>query len=268
MLLSRAAGIYNNICDKKHQLGIIFLKIFVISLLRSPERRARISSQLNQLNIEFEFFDAIDGSKGDHTLWTNYNYIKRKWLISGKQPSRGELGCFASHYLLWRRCIELNEPLLLIEDDSFIKPNFAEHLASIDHELKKFPFLRLESETGLCSITPIKKNSHYSIGFMSDNTGGTRSYAIAPTAAIKLLEGANRWCMPVDNYIGTAYLHKVSSYIYQPAVILDTNEFGTTIQLGNEGKAPKYIKLSRELYKGYQKLRMRTYNSLIRWRGW
>ncbi|MGR5488383.1 glycosyltransferase family 25 protein, partial [Vibrio alfacsensis] len=40
------------------------MKIFVISLLRSPERRERIGRLLEEQNIEFKFFNAIDGSEG------------------------------------------------------------------------------------------------------------------------------------------------------------------------------------------------------------
>ena len=37
------------------------MKVFVISLKRSPERRRYIEKQLDDLNIKFEFFDAVDG---------------------------------------------------------------------------------------------------------------------------------------------------------------------------------------------------------------
>ncbi|KFA95191.1 glycosyltransferase family 25 protein [Vibrio sp. ER1A] len=236
------------------------MKIYVISLLRSLDRRKRISSQLEQLGVDFEFFDAVDGSQGEHVLWADYNYLKRKWLISGKKPSSGELGCFASHYLIWQKCVENNAPVLVIEDDAFIRSNFAEQFPSIRNCLKEFDFLRLESEIKGCKVTPIKGEPHSSIGFMTDNSGGTRSYALTPSAAKKLLSGSTRWCMPVDNYIGAAYIHQVASFIYKPAVVVDTNEFGTTIQLGEEQKAPNYIKLSRELYQGYCKFRMHIFN--------
>ncbi|WP_207923269.1 glycosyltransferase family 25 protein [Marinomonas flavescens] len=28
-------------------------------------------------------------------------------------PSKGELECYAGHYLLWKKCIDINEPILL-----------------------------------------------------------------------------------------------------------------------------------------------------------
>ncbi|WP_025452269.1 glycosyltransferase family 25 protein, partial [Helicobacter pylori] len=34
-----------------------------------------------------------------------------------KFMSLGELGCYASHYSLWQKCIELNEAICILEDD-------------------------------------------------------------------------------------------------------------------------------------------------------
>ena len=31
--------------------------------------------------------------------------------------------CFASHYLLWEKCVELNEPILILEHDAIFKTN-------------------------------------------------------------------------------------------------------------------------------------------------
>lgn len=44
---------------------------------------------------------------------------------------------------------------------------------------------------------------------MTNNFGGTRSYALSPSSARKLLDNSKRWCMPVDNYIGSMYLHNM-----------------------------------------------------------
>ncbi|MDF4820796.1 glycosyltransferase family 25 protein, partial [Vibrio parahaemolyticus] len=38
------------------------MKVFVVSLARSLDRRERIEEKLKQQDITFEFFDAVDGS--------------------------------------------------------------------------------------------------------------------------------------------------------------------------------------------------------------
>ncbi|HDZ9284767.1 TPA: glycosyltransferase family 25 protein, partial [Vibrio cholerae] len=93
------------------------MKIYVISLKNSLDRRASIEQQMTSHGLKFEFFDAIDGRiDPPHPLFANYDYTKRLWLTSGKMPMRGELGCYASHYLLWQKCVELNAPIVVLED--------------------------------------------------------------------------------------------------------------------------------------------------------
>lgn len=241
------------------------MKICVISLKRSPERRENIKKQLDALGLEFEFFDAVDGrAEPPHQLFSNYDYAKRLWLTSGKLPSRGELGCYASHYLIWQKCVRSKQSILVIEDDASINSNISRFLSTIEQKVNQYGFLRLEPETERCELFAKEECSEYSISFMSNNFGGTRSYAIAPHAAQKLIEGSVRWCMPVDNYIGSLYLHKMPSYLFKPFLVENPEEFGTTIQLGEEEKAKWYRKPSREIYSLYRKLIMTYKNSKIK----
>lgn len=69
------------------------MKTIVISLLRSAERRRQIKKQLDDANIEFEFFDAIDASM------PNFKYSERRApeqtkLRFGYQLLESEIACF------------------------------------------------------------------------------------------------------------------------------------------------------------------------------
>lgn len=245
------------------------MKIFVISLKRSPERRENIKKQLDALGLEFEFFDAVDGrAEPPHPLFTKYDYFKRLWLTNGRMPSKGEMGCYASHYLVWQKCVASGESILVIEDDSYVKPVIVDLLPHIEDKVEQYGFLRLEPETTKCNLFMKEECNTYSISFMDNNFGGTRSYAISPQAAQKLLNGSERWCMPVDNYIGSLYLHGMPSYQMYPTIIPTLEEhpeeFGTTIQLGEEEKAKWYRKISREIYSLYRKLAMNYKNSKLK----
>lgn len=242
------------------------MKICVISLKRSPERRENIKKQLDALGLEFEFFDAVDGrAEPPHPLFAKYDYFKRLWLTNGRMPSKGEMGCYASHYLIWQKCVASGESILVIEDDSYVKPVIVDLFSHIEGKVEQYGFLRLEPETTKCNLFMKEESDTYSISFMDNNFGGTRSYAISPQAAQKLLNGSERWCMPVDNYIGSLYLHDMPSYQMYPTIIPTLEEhpeeFGTTIQLGEESKPPLYRKLTRELYSVYRKYNMKKYNN-------
>lgn len=72
-----------------------------------------------------ERFDAIDGRKLSLDILKNYglfiNQNRKKVSSQFKRP--GVLGCFLSHYTLWNKCIELNEPIGIFEQDSiFLSP--------------------------------------------------------------------------------------------------------------------------------------------------
>ncbi|MCG9783350.1 glycosyltransferase family 25 protein [Vibrio brasiliensis] len=242
------------------------MKICVISLKRSPERRENIKKQLDALGLEFEFFDAVDGrAEPPHPLFAKYDYVKRLWLTNGRMPSKGEMGCYASHYLIWQKCVASGESILVIEDDSYVKPVIVDLFSHIEGKVEQYGFLRLEPETTKCNLFMKEESDTYSISFMDNNFGGTRSYAISPQAAQKLLNGSERWCMPVDNYIGSLYLHDMPSYQMYPTIIPTLEEhpeeFGTTIQLGEEEKAKWFRKLSREVYSVCRKIKMKKENS-------
>ncbi|MBN3575766.1 glycosyltransferase family 25 protein [Vibrio neptunius] len=241
------------------------MKIFVISLKRSPERRDYIKKQLDQLDIDFDFFDAVDGrAEPPHELFENYNYAKRLWLTSGRMPSKGELGVYGSHYLLWKKSIELGEPIIVFEDDAAILPSFPSSLKVVDEKIERYGFLRLEPKTDKGVLCLKEEGDNFSISFMTNNYGGLRCYAISPGAAKKLVSNSERWCMPVDNYVGSLYLHDMPSYILSPAVVENPQEFATTIQLGEESKATWYRKPTRELYSLYRKIILRIYNRKYR----
>ncbi|ART81040.1 hypothetical protein CBP12_00600 [Oceanisphaera avium] len=230
------------------------MAVFVISLKRSQDRRDCIAAQLQAQNIDFTFFDAIDGADKNNPLLKRYNYAKRLWLTSGKMPTNGEIGCYASHYTLWQQCADLKQPIIVIEDDAHICPNAKQIQELVADKIQEYGFLRLESVIR-GETTLIESKDSHQIYHMSDNFGGLRAYAVAPWAANKLVNSSKSWSFAVDNYVGFPYIHKVESYYLWPELAKDTRSFETTIQFYDEIKVPYYRKLSREIYTAYTQLR-------------
>lgn len=92
---------------KKSKLG--FDQIYVINLERRADRRDVISSTLDDLNIAYKIVKAVDGKSMDD------EYIKSlgiKVLPDYKDPyndrsmNYGEIGCFLSHYFIWKEVIK------------------------------------------------------------------------------------------------------------------------------------------------------------------
>lgn len=101
--------------------------IFVISLARSQDRRTRIAARLQELSLEFEFFDAVDGkdlSDYHHSL-VDYSFADFRKTY-GRPLSNGEVGCALSHALLYKKIVDENIPhAVILEDDALPNTEFA-----------------------------------------------------------------------------------------------------------------------------------------------
>ncbi|CZF80161.1 Lipooligosaccharide biosynthesis protein lex-1 [Grimontia celer] len=229
--------------------------VFVISLKRSVERREKISEEMAQKSISFAFFDAVDGHQGPPDLAADYDYSKRLWLTSGYMPSKGELGCYASHYALWIKCLEMGEPIVVCEDDITLSDDALSVLSLALEKVSDYGFLRLEDIEPGGERTSVEKSESSTVYLMKDNYGGLRSYAISPKAAMRLVK--HRWCFPVDCFVGANYIHGQFSYQLTPLLVESHGNYDSTIQEPNvprKSRTPIYRKLSRELYTLYKKI--------------
>ena len=82
------------------------MKNYVISLKSTPERLETFLK--NNFHMEFEVFEAVDGS----TLTPVGAY------------KHGGMGNAMSHIELWKKCVELNEPITICEDDALLHSKF------------------------------------------------------------------------------------------------------------------------------------------------
>ncbi|WP_104713491.1 glycosyltransferase family 25 protein [Helicobacter cetorum] len=116
-------------------------QVYIISL-KDSKRRLDTEELVSQANIDFEghcafhIFDAISPKHKDfeelvREFYEPKSLLKSDWFHSdccngGLLPQ--ELGCFLSHYFLWKKCLELNEPIIILEDDVALEPNFIQAL--------------------------------------------------------------------------------------------------------------------------------------------
>jgi glycosyl transferase family 25 len=234
------------------------MNVYVISLKNEYARKKRIETQLNS-KIDFQFFEAYEGKTVPEYL---HKIINDKYRITwrGKAPlTPGERGCYVSHLMLWIKCVELNEPIVVLEDDVKIGLNFTldvlEKIAKSGHM-----FVRLEASTdGEAKRKYIHLNDTYS--YLLDNRIGARGYFITPEAAFKLINGSSTIKEAVDNYIGEAWIHGVPTTILnEPIVFNQEGEFETSIKGRGQGKPPFIFKVLSEINRFYRNLRLKLFN--------
>ena len=68
-------------------------------------------------------------------MFQRYNENKRL-NAKGYPLTLSQLGCYASHYSMWEKCVELDYPIIVLEDDAKFKNNFLEVLDFINSDKK------------------------------------------------------------------------------------------------------------------------------------
>lgn len=102
------------------------MKVFVISLSESHERRAFQRKQLENLGLAFEIVDAVRSA--DIKAFAQTIPIDR-W----ERPLMPtEAACFFSHYLIWKRISESDQPALVLEDDALVSTRTPDLLRSME----------------------------------------------------------------------------------------------------------------------------------------
>ena len=112
------------------------MKIVVINLDYRKDRYE--SFQKNNPNLVYERFPAVDGNKISYSklLSTGFD-VNHTWTdpILHTKLTKGEVGCFLSHWHIWNKCIEKNEPLIVLEDDAILTERFnMEEIESLPYD--------------------------------------------------------------------------------------------------------------------------------------
>ncbi|WP_104707380.1 glycosyltransferase family 25 protein [Helicobacter ailurogastricus] len=139
--------------------------------------------------------------------------------------SFGQLGCFASHYLLWQECMKLQKPIIVLEDDVLPTFDFFEKCALGLESLygNKTQMVRLFALYFKRHRLKKSMGHHFDRLFSPIGGMGTQGYILSPLGAQKLLENCPaQWVLPVDVYIDAYYTHKASCLTLKtPALFVD-----------------------------------------------
>ncbi|MCZ4058658.1 glycosyltransferase family 25 protein [Pantoea sp. LMR881] len=102
------------------------MKIFIINLKNSTERRAKMEQQLRLLGLDYVFTEAVEGNKLSSDEKTNATSTLNYAFLDG------EIGCALSHQAIYAKMIADNiEQALILEDDVTLPENLKNILDSI-----------------------------------------------------------------------------------------------------------------------------------------
>ncbi|MGL2828402.1 glycosyltransferase family 25 protein [Helicobacter pylori] len=128
--------------------------VYIISLKESQrrldtEKLVLESNEKFKGRCVFQIFDAIspkhqDFEKFVQELYDAQSMLKSDWFHSDwccGELLPQEFGCYLSHYLLWKECVKLNQPVVILEDDVALESNFMQALE--DCMKSPFDFVKL-----------------------------------------------------------------------------------------------------------------------------
>lgn len=198
--------------------------------------------RLGDLGLEYDFIRAIDGSAGEHVVFSNYRdeFCIKSWC---RPLTSGEIGCFASHYLLWQRCVSNNEPMIVMEDDVDMSPQLVEVIRLLPG-LSDLGYVRLAGTAARpFRIVPRNLPAGWKLVRYLQGPMGTQCYVLYPKGALRLLGKADTWRLPVDDYIDSFWTHGVPCLGLLPAAVSVKEGIESTISSG--GLSPSALMRDR-----------------------
>lgn len=94
------------------------IPIWVINLARCPDRREKMSRRLDELGLEYEFFDGVDGALLTADQIAKVYKPTAAFERLGRELHPNEIGCALSHIRVYEMMIAKRlEELLVLEDD-------------------------------------------------------------------------------------------------------------------------------------------------------
>jgi GR25 family glycosyltransferase involved in LPS biosynthesis len=211
------------------------MKAYFITNIENDEAAAVGHRHVNLVNskgsFEAEIYEAVKGKEA-YDIFKTYNikfldekYQTGEFVERNRQMTydkkEGVAGCFASHYMLWQRCVAADESIGIFEYD-------AKQIADMPAvEFDNVLYLSAwRNWDGTDSDKYFEKRTeqgiHDYIGYnrwgYNNCMSGTHAYLIKPHAAQKLIDVAHKkgW-FPVDRFFSTD-LTNMSKQTLNPAV--------------------------------------------------
>ena len=221
------------------------MKTYVINLKRREDRKEYFD-KINSSKLNYEYFDLVfDGHEIDHNYLLERSWdTDKNWIdpIENTRITKGEVGCFLTHYHLWKYAADKRESILVLEDDAIITDRFSteevERLLTTGYELVYLGWKEMSNEATIFetpSLSPMtihpfqamsliengieqgddfektKKNLDAAMRTRSQDfvrpqyPYWTLAYAITPEGADKLLAmNPQKSIIPVDEFLPNA----------------------------------------------------------------
>lgn len=193
--------------------------VVVVSMTSAEKRRAAFAARAQGAGISWRFFDActelVDG------LTYDADAVERN---KGRALTRGELGCYASHFSIWQEMSNQEIPqCIVLEDDVIVDWAFLAQLSVTDLEAERLPYLRLYSKVPTFSRVVSRNFLQHSRSIVElvGHPYGTQAYAITLNGARALMKACATIKRPIDDQMDRSWEHGVRNLALFPAPVIE-----------------------------------------------
>ncbi|MEZ8825317.1 glycosyltransferase family 25 protein [Vibrio amylolyticus] len=181
---------------------------YCITLNSCEDRQAKTQEALGKAQLDVEFFIGVDARVDQHTL---LDRIREKEFLHnmGRPVAIGEVGCYASHFLMWEKCVELDEPIIIFEDDFDINPEMFQNTLNIAEEhIDACGYIRIENADNHDMFYQVRTYGEQRLVKYLKIPQCMTAYAISPKCAKAFIEHSQTFDYPVDVFLRNAWIHK------------------------------------------------------------
>lgn len=190
----------------------------VISMTTATARRAAFAATA-ETAMAWSFFDAR--RLPETPVVYEERLAARRF---GRALKPGEIGCYASHFAVWRQFLDSDvEQLLVLEDDVFVDWPAVEQLCSHNlaahhiHVLKLFATHPIRSRMAKYKL--LSDHSHLLRVF--GHAFGTQAYVLTRRGAAALASTCQQMTMPVDWAMSRYWAYRLPSYAVFPFPVIE-----------------------------------------------
>lgn len=244
------------------------MQIYVINLLSRNDRRDNVSRQLDPLDVEYSFCQAVEGAGALEKHFSG----RRDWpcrMELQRIGSSSEVACYASHLSLWKKCVELGRPIVVLEDDFEVTPDFSAALQFAEKHIDEYGFIRLESMRQQWLLNPytqpvlVRNADGFKLYFQTTVSILATGYALSPIYAQRFMDVSQKFTVPVDHFFRRIWVHKLPLFALEPpAIALSDLAQKSSIVRPKKSALRHLLRLGffRVFYRAWSKLATRRMN--------
>lgn len=205
------------------------MKSFVIYLPSIPHTVTASQFALQSaknFGLDCDLFEGFTPSQADAYISKEKlkMYEPGPKIFKIKNKKGGVRGCMISHLNLWKKCTELNEPIMILEHDAeVVSSTFKVDFEDVLH-LDAHRFVDPDPDEGIDPT--VEKLDHYRKG--EQQLKGAYGYLVKPHAARRLVQGAYEdGITAADMFVKDKY---VKIQVVRPRAVRVTSKESLTVQ--------------------------------------